>query len=211
MVLRFITFRLLWRQTLTVWAWAGQINLDVRGFSGRSYALGVSKNERNLFFKDFRVSQILSFQPRFHSGQAIIGSATVNQYCKKKKYIYIFLQLIPDEENVPYSGFWHDERWSLDYQTGSFNPASPLSIGSKAPSHLILSDSSSVSGCLLRTHREWSGTVKEESMECFWRDRWKPKCQTPDWRGELTERWWTMREAVCLAKKEGLTLCIEEL
>lgn len=90
MVLRFITFRLLWRQTLTVWAWAGQINLDVRGFSGRSYALGVSKNERNLFFKDFRVSQILSFQPRFHSGQAIIGSATVNQYCKKYIYIYIY-------------------------------------------------------------------------------------------------------------------------
>ena len=100
------------------------------------------------------------------------------------------------------SDMMSDDPWIIRQDPLTQPPLLP--IGSKAPSHLILSDSSSVSSCLLRTHWEWSGTVKDESMECFRRDRWKPKCQTPDWRGELTERWWTMREALCLAKKRRL-------
>lgn len=131
-------------QTLALPARAGQINLDERGSAWGSHSWC---EQITSFIKDVREErQILSYQPWQISVRArnYVG---LPPWSISHKTI---LQLMPDENMFLYFGFWHDERWSLNYETGSFNLAAPLPIRCcKALSHLIRFDSSPVSRCLL--------------------------------------------------------------
>lgn len=83
------------------------------------------------------------------------------------------LQPVPDErKNFLCCGFWHDERWFLDYETECFNPACPLPISyTKVLFHFIRFDSLSVSSCLLWMRWRWQdGGLGQH--------QWKMECQT---------------------------------
>lgn len=145
---------------------------------------GGSKNE-----PDFRKDSLSSSASSAISHWKISVRARDYGDCHRDRYcIKHFFSRMPDEKKVFFLRIltW----WAMiaGLWDGILCPL-PISC-SKALSLLIRFESSSVSSCLLWTHGEREGMAKEESVEIL----------DPTRREELTERWWRMREVVCLVK-----------